>query len=156
MMKIGLLLTFISLTLLIGCTNDSKENLPNTLSFSGISLGDSKKKVTDLIGKPSDERFENGFEELQFSDPSKPKATLYFKNKLFVRGIWYPSSSNVDLNIPLTKNDIDFNLTKNHYSELVDCYESTKCNNYVFVEGSHKLQFQMDWEDKLIDKVVLE
>lgn len=31
-----------------------------------------------------------------------------------------------------------------------------KCNHYIFEQGDQKLQITMDWENKLIDQVILE
>ncbi|KEQ26909.1 hypothetical protein [Paenibacillus tyrfis] len=145
----------LSLVAVAGCNHaDTAGKREPALSFGGISTGASEEEITGIMGKPSESSAKDQTKEIHYIGANGPNATFVLVNNRLVKGYWYPSVFDAKVKIPITKEDLD--LSKPHKLEQVDCYETAKCDHYVFEQGKQKLQITMDWENKRIDRVILE
>ncbi|MFD7525022.1 hypothetical protein [Paenibacillus chitinolyticus] len=157
----------ISLLLIGGCSktsdtviNDSSPaattNNNSSLAFGPFSIKMSKEEIISQMGKPTSEEAKDDLTEIFYKGEKGPNATFLVGKNGLVKATWYPSVYDNKAAIPKTKEDIEKNYTGKYTTEKVDCYETAKCTNYIVKQDKTKIEMTLDWEDKMIDRVILE
>lgn len=167
MNKPVVLTLMISLLLIGGCSktsetviNDSSPamtpNKNSSLAFGAFSLNMSKEEIISQMGKPTLEEAKDDLTEIFYRGEKGPNAAFLVGKDGLVKATWYPSVYDNKAAIPKTKEDIEKNYTGKYTTEKVDCYETATCTNYIVKQEGTKIEMTLDWEDKIIDRVILE
>lgn len=144
------MMSILLLLMITGCTSNTGEP---ELTFWGITLGFSEKQITNKMGNPTSIQTEGNVKELYYEQVNGPGAIFNLENDHLIKAVWYPSSFDSKSTIPSTIENIDFSNTYTTVKE--SCYETAQCNRYVFESASSSLWIVMDWENKVIDQVIL-
>ncbi|GKS13749.1 hypothetical protein YDYSY3_47490 [Paenibacillus chitinolyticus] len=156
-----------SLLIIGGCSKTSETviedgtpavtpNNNSSLAFGPFSLNMSKEEIISQMGKPTSEEAKDDLTEIFYKGEKGPNATFLVGKNGLVKATWYPSVYDGKTAIPKTKEDIEKNYTGKYTTEKVDCYETAKSTNYIVKQDKTKIEMTLDWEDKIIDRVILE
>lgn len=143
----------LSFLFIVGCSyrKTTLDEVP--ISFGGVSIGYTEKEIIKIMGEATSFDTKANIKEIYYKGSNGPNAIFILENNKLKEAHWYPSIYDGKVTIPMKKEDID--ISTPHNIEKVDCYEWTTCSNYIFERGEHELQIQLDWEDKVIDRVIL-
>ncbi|MFF2158547.1 hypothetical protein ACFVVQ_25035 [Paenibacillus chitinolyticus] len=156
-----------SLLLIGGCSKPSETiikedtpavspNNPSSIAFGPFSIKMSKEEIISRMGKPTSEEEKDDLTEIFYMGEKGPNATFLVGKNGLVKATWYPSVYDGKAAIPKTKEDIEKNYTGKYTTEKVDCYKTATCTNYMVKQDGTKIEITLDWEDKIIDRVILE
>jgi hypothetical protein len=160
MMKpfLGKLLALLMVTVMVvGCSSKTDEA---SLPFAGISLGDSRAQVIEVLGEPSSQvGKETGKSEMTYSvsssvaDTTHDWLTLRFEDDRLVFSRFGSPFDTVAFDFPRTYEGIDF--SKEYETDQVQCMESS-CNRYTFTDGDDILRIVMYPDNADINTVTQE
>lgn len=156
-----------SLLIIAGCSKTSETvikdgspavapNNSSSLAFGPFSLKMSKEDIISQMGKPTSEEAQDDLTEIFYRGEKGPNAAFLVEKNGLVKATWYPSVYDGKAAIPKTKEDIEKNYSGKYTTEKVDCYETAKCTNYIVKQDKTKIEMTLDWEEKIIDRVILE
>ncbi|QDX94572.1 hypothetical protein EEL31_07950 [Brevibacillus laterosporus] len=149
-----LLATFIFLT---GCgqeTSTSQQEQEYRFQFNGISLGDSYNKIVGLYGKPESEDEKGDIKLIAYRSKKGLSNTITLQKDKVIKSTSYMEYLEEE-KLPRTKEDVFKTYGTEYKMKLKDCYESTKCENYVYTFENEILEFLTYWDNQKIDVVTL-
>ncbi|ERM17886.1 hypothetical protein [Brevibacillus laterosporus] len=122
--------------------------------YNGISLGDSYDKVVELYGKPESEDKKGDIKLLAYRSKKGLSNTLILQNDKVIKSTSYMEYLDGE-KLPKTKEEVFQTFGTGYKMELKDCYESTKCENYIYSFEDEILEFLTYWDNQKIDVVTL-
>ncbi|TPG83027.1 hypothetical protein EEL32_18150 [Brevibacillus laterosporus] len=149
-----LLATFIFFT---GCgqeTSTSQQEQEYRFQFNGISLGDSYNKIVGLYGKPESEDEKGDIKLIAYRSKKGLSNTITLQKDKVIKSTSYMEYLEEE-KLPRTKEDVFKTYGTEYKMKLKDCYESTKCENYVYTFENEILEFLTYWDNQKIDVVTL-